>query len=87
MRTLIIIGIVLLALARRGRALALLLAVPVYYLVAQSPLHTEYRYVLALHYFLFVVAGATIYYASLSIGQGMRRGYQFARGKGVKLAS
>jgi len=84
MRALIIIGIILLALARRGRVLAVLLIVPVYYLLAQSPLHTEYRYVLAIHYFLFVIAAATIYYASLVIGQSMRRGYRFGRDKGTR---
>ncbi|MEK6286066.1 MAG: glycosyltransferase family 39 protein [Acidobacteriota bacterium] len=81
MRALIAIGIILLALARRGRVLAVLLIVPIYYLLAQSPLHTEYRYVLAIHYFLFVVAAATIYYGGLVIGQLMQRGYQLAHDK------
>lgn len=72
MRVLIITGIGLLALARRGRVLAILLIVPAYYLVAQSPLHTEYRYVLAIHYFLFVTAAATIYYATLVITRAVR---------------
>ena len=84
MRALIIVGIILLALARQGRALAVLLIVPVYYLLAQSPLGTEYRYVLAIHYFLFVIAAATIYHASLVIGQSTRRGYRFAREKGAR---
>jgi 4-amino-4-deoxy-L-arabinose transferase-like glycosyltransferase len=47
-------GLVLLAREKKWRALALLAAVPVYYLCVQSALHTEYRYVLAVHYFLFV---------------------------------
>lgn len=81
MRALIIAGIVLLALARRGRVLAVLLIVPVYYLLAQSPLHTEYRYVLAIHYSLFVIAAATIYYGGLFIGQLMQWGSQLAHGK------
>jgi 4-amino-4-deoxy-L-arabinose transferase-like glycosyltransferase len=53
-------GLLLLARARRRRALAVLVAVPLYYLCAQSALHTEYRYVLAVHYFLFVVAAAAL---------------------------
>jgi hypothetical protein len=57
---LVVGGVLLLALGRRGRALAVLLAVPIYYLLVQSALSTEYRYILAIHYFLFVVAGVTI---------------------------
>jgi hypothetical protein len=80
MRALIIIGIILLALARRGRVLAILLIVPAYFLFAQSPLLTHYRYVLAIHYFLFVIAAATIYYGGLVIGQRMQWAYQLAHG-------
>ena len=60
MLTLVAIGIGLLLLARRGRALVILLVVPLYYLTLQAPLHTEYRYILAIHYFLFVMAGVTL---------------------------
>ena len=56
-----LLGLFLLARARRWRALAAIVAVPLYYLCAQSALHTEYRYVLAVHYFLFVAAAAGIY--------------------------
>jgi hypothetical protein len=56
------LGLLLLAHARRTRALAALLAVPLYYLCVQSALHTEYRYVLAVHYFLFVAAAAGLYH-------------------------
>jgi 4-amino-4-deoxy-L-arabinose transferase-like glycosyltransferase len=56
------LGLLLLAHARRTRALAALLAVPLYYLCVQSALHTEYRYVLAVHYFLFVAAAAGFYH-------------------------
>lgn len=45
-----------LLLRTQPRALTLLLVVPLYFLCVQSALHTEYRYVLALHYFLFIVA-------------------------------
>jgi 4-amino-4-deoxy-L-arabinose transferase-like glycosyltransferase len=56
------LGLLLLAHARRTRALAALLAVPLYYLCVQSALHTEYRYVLAVHYFLFIAAAAGLYH-------------------------
>ena len=49
-------GLALLLLQRKTRELAVLLAVPLYFLCVQSALHTEYRYVLAVHYLLFVVA-------------------------------
>ncbi len=59
-------GLFLLLRERRRRALFLLLVVPAYYLCAQSPLHTEYRYVLAVHYFLFVVAAVALQRAWLA---------------------
>lgn len=45
---------------RRRRALALLVAVPAYYLCVQSIFHTEYRYTLALTYFLFALAAVAL---------------------------
>ena len=72
LRTLVVFGIALLLLARRGRALVLLLVVPLYYLTLHAPLHTEYRYTLAIHYFLFVTAGVTLYFAGAAISQTLR---------------
>jgi len=63
-------GFVLLWRAGRRRALVLLLAVPVYYLCVQSALHTEYRYVMAMHYFLFVLAAASLYGAGRILWKG-----------------
>lgn len=77
-RGLSVIGLILLALARRGKGLTILLIVPAYFLCVQSPLHTEYRYILAIHYFLFVIAAVTLYYAGLVIGRSSRRGYALA---------
>jgi 4-amino-4-deoxy-L-arabinose transferase-like glycosyltransferase len=57
-----LLGLLLLAHARRTHALAALVAVPLYYLCVQSALHTEYRYVLAIHYFLFIAAAAAIHH-------------------------
>ncbi len=53
-------GVILLAFAKRWSTLAILLAVPVYYFCFQSALHTEYRYVIALNYFLLVFASIAI---------------------------
>jgi 4-amino-4-deoxy-L-arabinose transferase-like glycosyltransferase len=66
-------GLVLLWREGSRRALVLLLAVPVYYLCVQSALHTEYRYVMAMHYFLFVPAAASLYSAGRIIWNGATR--------------
>lgn len=58
---LVVAGLILLVLRKQGRVLASLLAVPVYYFCVQSVLHTEYRYVLTIHYFLFVLAAVAIH--------------------------
>jgi len=57
---LVLLGIFLLARRRRKRALAILLIVPAYFLCVQSVVHTEYRYVLAIHYFLFILAAVSL---------------------------
>lgn len=56
-----LIGAGILFYRRQFQTLALLLAVPCYYFFTQSALHTEYRYVLVIHYFLFVLAALTVY--------------------------
>ncbi|MET0650554.1 MAG: glycosyltransferase family 39 protein [Pyrinomonadaceae bacterium] len=66
-------GLVLLLRARRRRELAALLAVPLYFLCVQSALHTEYRYVLAVHYFLFVVAAVALHQAWLAVRRVLSR--------------
>ncbi|MEK6300706.1 MAG: glycosyltransferase family 39 protein [Acidobacteriota bacterium] len=70
---LIAAGILLLALAGRQRELLLLLIVPAYYLAVQSAFHTEYRYILAIHYFLFVLGAATLYVAGALVKDGVSR--------------
>jgi hypothetical protein len=47
--------------------LLVLLIVPAYYLSVQSALHTEYRYILAIHYFLLAIAGLTLGCAGIAI--------------------
>ncbi len=61
MLPLALLGIVFLVRRRSWRTLTLLLAVPAYYLCFQSALHTEYRYVLALHYFFFVFVAVAVH--------------------------
>jgi hypothetical protein len=59
---LVIIGIVLLVRARQARTVALLLVVPVYYMLVQSALHTERRYVLIIQYFFLVLASVALWW-------------------------
>jgi hypothetical protein len=66
----ILAGLTILVLIGDWRAVAILIAVPVYYLGAQSSLSTEYRYTLAIHYFLFVVAGVTFFLALVVLKKG-----------------
>src|ERR1044071_8274259 len=60
-------GLALLLRERRKRELAALLTVPLYFLCAQSALHKEYRYVLAVHYLLFIVAAFALERAWLAV--------------------
>jgi hypothetical protein len=55
-----IIGLGLLIIRRHSRALIILSVVPVYFFCVQSIVHTEYRYVLAVNYFLFALAGVCV---------------------------
>jgi hypothetical protein len=64
MLPLAIVGLGVLIYFRCWRVLAVLLLVPCYYLMIQSAIHTEYRYVLALHYFLFVLAATSVWFVS-----------------------
>jgi hypothetical protein len=67
------LGLLLLATAGRGRTLLMLLAIPLYYLSTQSTLHTEYRYTLPIHYFLFVLAAVALYLALVGTSVGALR--------------
>ncbi|HEY3138652.1 MAG TPA: glycosyltransferase family 39 protein [Blastocatellia bacterium] len=73
MLPLIILGVAVLAFARRLPALVILLSVPVYYVVTHAPFSTEYRYVLAIHCFLFIIAAVTLYLAGVLIVRCFRR--------------
>jgi hypothetical protein len=54
----ILAGLAILMIGSRRRALFILI-VPLYYLLFQSVMHTEFRYTLAMRYFLFVFAAIT----------------------------
>jgi 4-amino-4-deoxy-L-arabinose transferase-like glycosyltransferase len=66
---LVLIGAGILIYQRQFQSLAILLVIPCYYFCTQSALHTEYRYVLVIHYFLFVLAAVGIYTISCKIKQ------------------
>jgi Dolichyl-phosphate-mannose-protein mannosyltransferase len=87
MLPLIGIGIILLAAARRWKSLLVLLAVPAYYLLVQSALHTEYRYILTVHYFLFVMAAVTLSCFGALIAQALSSAANVlaGRARGVRL--
>jgi hypothetical protein len=72
MLSLVVAGIVFLAVSGGRRVLSVLLIVPVYYLSVQSALHTEYRYVLAIHYFLFIISAFSIYCVANLVKKGLR---------------
>jgi 4-amino-4-deoxy-L-arabinose transferase-like glycosyltransferase len=69
MLPLVLLGTSILVYKRQIPTLGILLVVPCYYFGIQSALHTEYRYVLVIHYFLFVLAAVGIY----TIGAKVRR--------------
>jgi hypothetical protein len=56
----VVLGIAVLLWTRNLRTLLLLLLVPVYYVIFQSALHTERRYVLAIHYFLLIIVASVL---------------------------
>ena len=58
---LVLIGAAVLIYQRQFQTLTILLVVPCYYFCTQSALHTEYRYVLVIHYFLFVFAAVGVH--------------------------
>jgi dolichyl-phosphate-mannose-protein mannosyltransferase len=78
--SIVLIGVVLVALSGHGRSVAILLVVPVYYLAVHSAFHTEYRYILAMHYPLFIAAATTLYCLGVALSQAA----QWARLKGAR---
>jgi Dolichyl-phosphate-mannose-protein mannosyltransferase len=68
-----IIGILVLLWKREGRLLVILLAVPAYYLCVQVALHTEFRYVLAIHYFHFVMVAVALHWIGGNVRQSFHK--------------
>jgi len=60
MLPLAIVGLGLLIIRKDSRALVILSVVPIYFFCGQSIVHTEYRYVLAVDYFLFAFVGVAV---------------------------
>jgi hypothetical protein len=57
---LVIIGLILMMRKYDWRTLAIILTVPAYYLIVQSMLHTERRYVYVIHFFFLLPAAMTL---------------------------
>lgn len=55
-----LIGLCVLLWRGERKTVLILMLVPFYYFFVQSALHTEYRYVLAIHHFLFVLAASAV---------------------------
>lgn len=72
---LVLCGVAILIYRRQWQTLALLLVIPFYYFFVQSALHTEYRYVLVIHFFLFVMAAVALH----TLGTKIRAAWKVAR--------
>ena len=59
---LVVIGLIALIRRREWQTLAILLTVPAYYLIVQSTLHTERRYVYIIQFFFLILAAATLWH-------------------------
>jgi hypothetical protein len=66
-------GAVLLALARRFDALAVICAVPLYYICTHAPLHLELRYILPVHYFWGMLVASSLYFIFMTGWKLFRR--------------
>jgi hypothetical protein len=62
-----LLGLLIVIYWKESRALVLLSIVPVYYFIVQSIVHTEYRYVLAVVYFMFAFAAVGIVWLGRSL--------------------
>jgi hypothetical protein len=65
-------GALLLAFARRWDALAVICAVPLYFICAHAPLHLELRYILPVHYFWGMLVATTLYFTAAAAGKLIR---------------
>jgi Dolichyl-phosphate-mannose-protein mannosyltransferase len=67
-----IFGLLVVILKKQKVALILLSIVPIYYFTVQSLVHTEYRYVLAVNYFLFAFAGIFVSWLYLRLRERVK---------------
>jgi hypothetical protein len=70
---LVIVGFFALVWARQRHTVTVLLVVPTYYFCVQSALHTEYRYVMVIHYLLFILVSVAIYSLWITVAQLARK--------------
>ena len=68
------IGLGLLITRQRWPALITLLVVPIYFFLVQSIVHTEYRYVLAVNYFLFALVGVAVAWVGGIVKRAVQNG-------------
>ena len=61
-----ILGVVVLAVHRRKVAFVVILTLPLYYLFSHAPLHFEYRYILPVYFFWFILVGLAFYWVGLT---------------------
>lgn len=73
MLPLALIGVVLLAVGRRFDALAIICAVPIYFVVTHAPIHLELRYILPIHYFWGMLVATSLYFVFMSGWRLFRR--------------
>ena len=73
MLPLALFGVGLLALGRRFDALAIICAVPIYFMVTHAPLHLELRYILPIHYFWAVLVGTSLYFLAMTVWELIRK--------------
>ena len=64
---LLLLGTGILVYEKRYKTLAVMVIVPAYYFCTQSTLHTEYRYVLVIHYFLFLLAAVGVHWLAMKL--------------------
>ncbi len=76
---LVLAGAAILLLGYRRRALVAVVAVPAYYLLVQSALHTEFRYVLAVHALSSVLAAVTLVVTALLAAAAVRALHRWLR--------
>jgi len=62
---LMMLGVIVLAVQKRKVALVVILALPLSYLCSHAPLHFEYRYLLPVHFFWFILVGLAVYWRGL----------------------